>query len=228
MDYFFLTFLLEEERLTLEREELELREERLTVDRDEPELREDRLTVEREELELRDLVTELLEGVREGDLRTELLEDFELREGAVAARPLKEADEEGVEENLRIKLLVPLLFSVEVERFVTGLVRDGVWEREEEKRLTMLLVDDGSLLVTAERLGVVRFTLWVEDLNLEGTILFPCVAKLPDVTDFCEFGVYLFMVRLEDEIPEFLRLELVVRIEVAFTRERVRPIFPEE
>lgn len=144
----------------------------------------------------------------------------------MAARPLKEADEEGVEENLRIKLLVPLLLSVEVERLVAGLVRDGVREREEEKRLTILLVDDGSLPVTAERLGVVRFTLWVEDLNLEGTIHFPCVAELPDVTDFCEFGVNLFMAR--DEIPDFLRLELVVRIEVAFTRERERLVFPEE
>lgn len=76
MDYFFLIFLLEEERLTLEREELELREERLTVDREGLELREERLTVEREELELRLGVetlllevdrglTELLDGVRE-------------------------------------------------------------------------------------------------------------------------------------------------------------------
>jgi len=101
--YFFLTFLLEEELLTLEREELELREERLTVDRDELGLREDWLTLEREELELRlgveilllevdRVLTELFEGVREVDLWAELdedgrrmvlLEDFELREGAV-------------------------------------------------------------------------------------------------------------------------------------------------
>jgi len=103
LGYFFLTFLLEEERLTLEREELELREELLTVDRFEAELWEDRLTLEREGLELRlgvetllleddRALTELLAGVREADLWTELdevgrraalLEDFELREGAV-------------------------------------------------------------------------------------------------------------------------------------------------
>ncbi len=105
-----------------------------------------------------------------------------------------------MEENLRTKLLVPLLFCVEVERFIAVLVRDGVWEREEEKRFTILLIDDGSLLVTAERLGVVRFTLWVEDLNLEGTIPFPCVAGLLDFTDFCELGEYLFMYR--EEIPD--------------------------
>jgi len=169
LDYFFLTFLLEEERLTLEREELELREERLTLDRDELELREDRLILEREELELRlgieillleddCVLPKLLEGVRKVDLWTELdedgrrmvlLEDFELREGAVVTRPLEETDEEGVEENLRIKFLVALLFSVEVEDLFVVLVRDGVWEREE----------DGNLLVTAERPGVVRFTL---------------------------------------------------------------------
>ncbi len=152
MDYFFLTFLLEEDLLPLEREELELLEERLAVDREDPELREERLTVDRDGLELRDLVTELFEDVRDGDFRTELLEDFELREGAVVARPLEEADDEEVEENLRTKLLVPLLFSVEVERFAAELVRDGVWEREEEKRFTILLVEDGVLLVTEERL----------------------------------------------------------------------------
>lgn len=57
-----------------------------------------------------------------------------------------------MEENLRTKLLVPLLFSVEVERFAAVLVRDGVWEREEEKRFTILLVEDGVLLVAEERL----------------------------------------------------------------------------
>ncbi len=146
MDYFFLTFLLEEERLTLEREELELREERLTVDREELELREDRLTVEREGLELRlgveillleddCVLPKLLDGVREVDLRTELdedglrtvgLEDFELREGAVVTRPLEEADEEEVEENLRIILLTIPSFFVEDEGLLVVLERDGV------------------------------------------------------------------------------------------------------
>jgi hypothetical protein len=210
VDYFFLTFLLEEERLTLEREELELREERLTVDREELELREDRLTVEREGLELRlgveillleddCVLPKLLDGVREVDLRTELdedglrtvrLEDFELREGAVVTRPLEEADEEEVEENLRIEFLAALLFSVEVEDLFVVIDRDGVWEREEEE----------NLFVTGDRLGVVRFTLLVEDLNLEGAILFLCVAGLLDFTDFCELGEYLFMYR--EEIPD--------------------------
>lgn len=109
--YFFLIVLLEEERLTLEREELELREEeRLTLERDglvpreerlilEREglvLREERLTLDRDELELRlgvevllleddRALTELLVGVRldEDGRRIALLEDFELREEAV-------------------------------------------------------------------------------------------------------------------------------------------------
>jgi len=139
--------------LTVDRGGLELREERLTVDREGLELREERLTVEREELELRLGVetlllevdrglTELLAGVREVIRLTELdedgwrtveLEDRELREGAVVIRPLKEADEEEVEENLRINLLAALLFFVEVEDLFIVLVRDGVWEREEEK-----------------------------------------------------------------------------------------------
>ncbi len=206
MNYFFLLFLFEEELLFLLEEEL------LLLEREELELREERLTVEREELELRlgfevllpeddCLATELLEDVREGVLRMELLEDFELREGAVAARPLEEADEEEVEENFRTKFWVALFFSVEVEDLFAVLFRDGVWEREEEKRFTILLLDEGSLLVSAERLTVVRFTLWVEDLNLEGTILFPCVVELLDVTDFCELGEYLFMYR--EEIPDF-------------------------
>jgi hypothetical protein len=172
--------------------------------------------------------------------RTVELEDRELREGAVVTRPLKEADEEEVEENLRINLLAALLFSVEVEDLFVVLVRDGVWEREEEKRFTMLLVfvfdvfpdlmlfveDEGNFLVTTERLGVVRFTLWEEDLNLEGTTPFPCVTELLDVTDFCEFGVNLLMAR--DEIPALLRLELDVRTELDFTRERELIVFPEE
>ncbi len=103
MDYFFLILLLEEERTPLERDALELCEERLTEDRDEAELWEDRLTLEREGLELRlgveillleddRTLTELFEGVREVDLWTELdedgrraalLDDIELREGAV-------------------------------------------------------------------------------------------------------------------------------------------------
>jgi hypothetical protein len=86
----------------------------------------------------------------------------------------------------------------------------------------------------------------VEDLNLEGTIPFPCDAELLDVTDFCEFGVNLLMAR--DEIPdfempppvlltrldgllitpEFLRLELDDRMDVDFTRERELFVFPEE
>ncbi len=171
MDYFFLTFLLEEERLTLEREELELREERLTVDREELELREDRLTVEREGLELR-LGVEIL-----------LLEN-----DCVLPKLLDGVRE--VEENLRIEFLAALLFSVEVEDLFVVIDRDGVWEREE----------DGNLLVTAERLGIVRCTLWMEDLNLEGAILFLCVAGLLDFTDFCELGEYLFMYR--EEIPD--------------------------
>ncbi len=73
-----------------------------------------------------------------------------------------------------------------------------------------------------------RFTFGEEDLNFEGRILFPCAAELLDVTDFCELGVNLFIVRLEDVIPEFLRPELGVRIEVVFTWERERLVFPEE
>jgi len=165
-----------------------------------------------------------------------------------------------VEENLRIKFLVALLFSVEVEGFFAVLVRDGVWERDDEKLFTILFVfvfdefsdlvlfveDEGSLLVTAERLGVVRFTLWEDDLNIEGAIPFPCVVELLDVTDFCELGEYLFMYREEipdfemppsvlltrlDGLlitPEFLRLELDVRMDVDFTRERELFVFPEE
>jgi len=205
VDYFFLTFLLEEERLTLEREELELREERLTVDRDELELREERLTLEREELTLRLGVeillleddrelTELLEGVREVDLWTEL-------------------DEAG----RRMVLL----------------------EEEEEKRFTILLV------FVFDVLSDLVLFVEDEDLNLEGTIPFPRVEELLDVTDFCEFGVYLLMTR--DEIPDFkmspelltrldcllitpelLRLELGVRTDVDFTLERELIVFPEE
>jgi len=160
VDYFFLTFLLEEERLTVdreerellvgrltrEREELELPDERLTVDREELELREDRLTVEREGLELRlgvetlllevdRVLTELLDGVRfvdllvelgEGGRRTAEREELELREGAVAARPLEEADEEEVEENFLTIFLTALLFSVVDEVFFVVLERDGV------------------------------------------------------------------------------------------------------
>jgi len=66
----------------------------------------------------------------------------------------------------------------------------------------------------------------VGDLNIEGTIPFPCVAGLLDVTDFCELGEYLFMYR--EEIPEFLRLELDVRMDMDFTRERELIVFPEE
>jgi hypothetical protein len=70
VDYFFLTFLLEEELLTLELVELELREERLTVDREELELREGaELTLGREELE-------------EDGRRTTLLGTLVLRLGA--------------------------------------------------------------------------------------------------------------------------------------------------
>ena len=101
---------------------------------------------------------ELDEAVR----RTIGLEDRALREGAVVTRPLEEADEEEVEENF-------------LTNFFAVLVRDGVWEREEEKRFTTLFVfvfdvltglvlfveDEGNLLVTAERLGIVRFTLVV-------------------------------------------------------------------
>jgi hypothetical protein len=65
VDYFFLTVLLEEERLTLALEEREPCEERLTVDLDGLELR---LGADR-------ALTELLEGVREVDLCTELDED---------------------------------------------------------------------------------------------------------------------------------------------------------
>jgi len=76
LDYFFLTFLLEEDRLTLDRVELALREERLTVDREGLELRAEELTVVRAGLELRLGVeilltevdrelTELFDGVRD-------------------------------------------------------------------------------------------------------------------------------------------------------------------
>jgi len=161
---------------------------------------------------------------------------------------------------LRSKVFTALLFPLEVEDFFVVLVRDGVWEREDEKRFTtpfvfvfdlfadpdLFMEDEGSLLVTAERLGIVRFTVKVEDLNLDGTVPFPCVAEFMDVTDFCELGEYLLMyreeipdfemlppvllARLEDLLitPELLRLELDVRIDVAFTRERELLGFPEE
>jgi len=260
-------------------DELELREGRLTLDRGGVELREDRLTVEREGLELRLGVetlllvvdrelTELLDGVRTVDLwvelgveglRTVLLEDVELREGAVVTRPLEEADEEDVEENFLTILLTALFFLVEVVDLVVVLERDGDLEGDEEKRFTTLLAfvlevfpdrvlveEDGNLLVTAERLGVERVSLRVEDLNLEGTIPFPWVTELLDVTDFCESVEYLLMAREAipdfEEIspvlltrvdgllitPKFLRPESVVRIEVAFTREIELTVFPEE
>jgi hypothetical protein len=95
----------------------------------------------------------------------ELLE--ELREGAVEARPLEEADEEGVEENLRITLLVVPLFSVEVEGLFVVL--------DVFSDLTVLDEEEGNLLVTAERLGT----------------------ELLDVTGFCESGVNLLMARVE-------------------------------
>lgn len=86
----------------------------------------------------------------------------------------------------------------------------------------------------------------MEDLNIEGAIPFPCVAELLDVTDFCELGEYLFMYR--DDIPdfwdtppvlltrldgllitpEFLRLELDVRMDADFTREKELIVFSEE
>ena len=83
------------------------------------------------------LLTELLAGARDVDLwteldedgrRTVLLDDVELREGAVAARPLKEADEEEVEENFLTIFLtaLSLFFSVVVEDLDVVLVRDGV------------------------------------------------------------------------------------------------------
>ncbi len=260
----------------VEREELELREDRLMVEREGLELREDRLTVEREELELRlgvdRLVTELRDGVRGVDLWTELDEGrrtvereelerelTELREGAVAARPLEEADEE-VEENLRIEFMA-VLFFLDVVDFCVELDRDGAWEREEEKRFIILFVfeledrsdpvllveDEGILLVTTERTGVVRFSLWADDLNLEGAILFACVVELLDVTDFCEFGEYLLILRAD--IPDFemtpvfvllirlegllitlwfSRLELDLRIDVGLTLERALTVFSEE
>ena len=161
---------------------------------------------------------ELLDGVREvvrvteldeDGRRTAVLEDRVLREGAVVTRPLEEADEEEVEENF-------------FTNFFAVLVRDGVWEREEEKRFTTLFVivfdvltglllfveDEGNLLVTVERLGVVLFTLWEEDLNLEVATLFPCVAELLDVTDFCELGENFLMAR--EEIPAFEELSPVL------------------
>lgn len=64
--------------------------------------------------------------LNEEGLRTILLEEFELREGAVATRPLEEADEEEVEENLRIILLTPFFFSVELEAFFVVVDRVGV------------------------------------------------------------------------------------------------------
>jgi len=105
---------------------------------------------------------ELDEAVR----RTIGLEDRALREGAVVTRPLEEADEEEVEENLRTIFFTALLFPVRVEDFFMELVRDGVWVGEEEKRFTTLFVlvldvfpdlvlfvkVEGNLLVTAERL----------------------------------------------------------------------------
>lgn len=136
--------------------------------------------------------------LEEEDLRTMLLEEFELREGAVSARPLEEADEEELEENLRIILLTPFFFSVELEALFSVLVREGAWGRDEEKRFTSLFVlvlevssdlglfieEEGILRVSAERLGAVLFTLLVEDLNLEGEIPFPWITELLDVTDF--------------------------------------------
>ena len=221
-----------------------LEEDRLTVALDEPELREDRLTLERDEFELRDgvdillleddrVLTELLEGAREADLWTELdedgrrivvLEDRELREGAVVTRPLEDADKEEVEENLRMEFLAALLFSVEVEDLFAVLVLDGAWELEEEKRFTTLFV--------------------VEDLNIEGIIPFPCTAEFPDVPVFCELGEYLLMARgvipgfetlsellarLEGLLItlEFLMPELDVRMDVDFTRERELIVFSE-
>ena len=86
----------------------------------------------------------------------------------------------------------------------------------------------------------------MEDLNLEGTILSPCVAELLDVTDFCESGVNLLMARVEipdfevlspvlltrlDGLlitPELFRLELDVRAEVDLTLETELRVFPEE
>lgn len=110
----------------------------------------------------------------------------------------------------------------------------------------LFVEEEGILLVTAERLGEVLFTPLLEDLNLEGTILFPCAAELKDVTDFCESGVNLLMAREEipdfevlssvlltrlDGLlitPEFFRLELDVRTEVFFTLETELIVFPEE
>lgn len=145
-------------------------------------------------------LTELLDGVREvvrltvldeDGRRTAGLEDRELREGAVVTRPLEEADEEEVEENF-------------FTNFVAELVRDevGVWEREEEKRFTTLFVFVFDLLT-----GLLLFV-EDEDLNLEVTALFPCVAELLDVTDFCELGENLLMAR--EEIPAFEELSPVL------------------
>lgn len=93
---------------------------------------------------------------------------------------------------------------------------------------------------------VVRFTPREDDLNIEGAIPFLCVVELLDVTDFCELGGYLFIYREEIPdferpppvlltrlvglliTPEFLRLELDLRMDVDFTRERERLVFPEE
>jgi len=82
------------------------------------------------------------------------------------------------------------------------------------------------LFISAERLGVLRFSLWVEDLNLEGAILFPCVAELVDFTDLCDSGENLLMAR--EEIPELLMLVLDVRSKVDFTRDRDLTVVPEE
>lgn len=139
-------------RLTVDREGVELREDRLTVDRLGVELLDVRLTVDREELELRlgvaillllmDLeMAELLEEDCDGILLTELdevdgrrmmvPEEGELREGAVVTRPLEEADEEEVEENLRMTFFAGLLFCVVEEGCLTVLDLAGVCEREE-------------------------------------------------------------------------------------------------
>jgi len=189
----------------------------------------------------------------EDSRRTIELVDPELREGAVAARPLEEADEEVVEGNLRIDILAALVF-LDVEDLCVVLDLDGDWEREEEKRLIILLVlvpdevsdlveDEGYLLVTTDRPGVVSFKLRVDDLNLEGITLLSCIPELLDVTDVCELGEYLLMLR--DETSDFevtppvlltrledllatLELSRPLPIDVDLTRERALTVFSEE
>ena len=78
-------------------------------------------------------------------------------------------DEEEVEENLRIILLTIPFFSVEEEKRFTILF---VFVLEVFSDL-VLFEEEGSLLVTAERLGVERFSLEEEDLNRDGTTLVP-------------------------------------------------------